>query len=146
MAEGDMPEQVSLYRTMGLVRIVEMNTEGRARLEYMAEAHMCHSGGVVQGGFVTGWIDAAMAHAAIAALGREVTPMSLEIKVSFFAPVRPGLVVAEGWIERHGRKTCFVEGRLLNGQGKVLAKGSSVVMLAERARVEAAARAALDAG
>jgi uncharacterized protein (TIGR00369 family) len=112
----------------------------------MAEAHMCHSGGVVQGGFVTGWIDAAMAHAAIAALGREVTPMSLEIKVSFFAPVRPGLVVAEGWIERHGRKTCFVEGRLLNGQGKVLAKGSSVVMLAERARVEAAARAALDAG
>ena len=34
----------------------------------------------------------------------------LEIKVSFFAPVRPGLVVAEGWIERRGRKTCFLEG------------------------------------
>ena len=95
----------SLYETMGLVRIVEMDPAGRSRLEYMAKPGMCHSGGVVQGGFVTGWIDAAMAHAVIAAMGDGITPMSLEIKVSFFAPVRPGLVVAEGWIERRGRKT-----------------------------------------
>jgi uncharacterized protein (TIGR00369 family) len=135
-----------LYATMGLVRIIVMDPEGRARLEYLAGAHMCHSGGVVQGGFVTGWIDAAMAHAAIALLGDAVTPMSLEIKVSFFAPVRPGPVIAEGWIERRGRKTCFLEGRLLDPAGQVLAKGTSTVMLADRARVEAAARAALDAG
>jgi len=134
-----------LYTTMGLVRVIEMSAEGRARLEYMAGAHMCHSGGVVQGGFVTGWIDAAMAHAAIAALGEGVTPMSLEIKVSFFAPVRPGLVIAEGWIERRGRKTCFLEGHLLDGEGNVLAKGSSTAMLADRSRVEAAAKAALGA-
>ena len=59
----------SLYETMGLHRIVELNPEGRARLEYIAKPGMCHSGGVVQGGFVTGWIDAAMAHAVIAVLG-----------------------------------------------------------------------------
>jgi uncharacterized protein (TIGR00369 family) len=131
-----------LYRTMGLVRIVEMDPAGKARLEYEAGLHMCHSGGVVQGGFVTGWIDAAMAHAAMATAGEGVTPMSLEIKVSFFAPVRPGPVVAEGWIERRGRKTCFCEGRLLDSDGKVLAKGTSTIMLADRARVESAARAA----
>jgi CheY-like chemotaxis protein len=34
---------------------------------------MCHSGGVVQGGFVTGWIDAAMAHAIIAMTGHALT-------------------------------------------------------------------------
>lgn len=130
---------------MGLVRIVEMDPEGRARLEYMAKPGMCHSGGVVQGGFVTGWIDAAMAHAVIAVLGDEVTPMSLELKVSFFAPVRPGLVVAEGWIERRGRKTAFLEGRLLDGEGNVLAKGTSTATLFDRAKVEAAAKAALQA-
>ncbi len=128
---------------MGLVRIVEMNPEGRSRLEYMAKPGMCHSGGVVQGGFVTGWIDAAMAHAVIAVLGDEVTPMSLELKVSFFAPVRPGLVVAEGWIERRGRKTAFLEGRLLDGEGNVLAKGTSTATLFDRAKVEAAAKAAI---
>lgn len=133
----------SLYETMGLHRIVELDPEGRAQLEYMAKPGMCHSGGVVQGGFVTGWIDAAMAHAVIAVLGDHVTPMSLEIKVSFFAPVRPGLVVVEGWIERRGRKTAFLEGRLLDEAGNVLAKGTSTVTLFDRAKVEASAKAAI---
>jgi uncharacterized protein (TIGR00369 family) len=97
----------------------------------------------VQGGFVTGWIDAAMAHAAIAMGGPDVVPMSLELKVSFFAPARPGLVVAEAWVERRGRSTCFFEGRLLDTTGKVLAKASSTLMLAARDRVEQAAKAAL---
>eukprot|EP01041_Mallomonas_annulata_P031431 gene31431-53738_t len=35
---------------------------------------------------------------------------------------RPGLVIAEGWIERAGRSTCFAEGRLLNAAGDVIAK------------------------
>lgn len=133
----------TLYETMGLVRIVEMNPEGRATLEYMAGAHLCHSGGVVQGGFVTGWIDAAMAHAAIARHGHDVTPMTLELKVSFFAPVRPGLVIAEGWAERAGRKTAFYEGHLKDAAGNVLAKASTTMMLADRSRVEAASKAAL---
>ncbi len=132
-----------LYRTMSLVRIAEMNPEGRARLEYMARADMCHSGGVVQGGFVTGWIDAAMAHAAIAKNGAGVTPMTLELKVSFFAPVRPGLVIAEGWAVRNGRKTAFYEGHLLDDAGNVLAKASTTMMLADRSRVEAASKAAV---
>jgi uncharacterized protein (TIGR00369 family) len=135
----------SLYETMGLVRIVEMNPEGRSRLEYEAKPGMCHSGGVVQGGFVTGWIDAAMAHAVIAMMGDGITPMSLELKVSFFAPVRPGLVVAEGWIERRGSKTAFLEGRLLDPAGNVLAKGTSTATLFDRARVEASAKAATGA-
>lgn len=133
----------TLYETMGLVRIVEMNPEGRATLEYHAGPHLCHSGGVVQGGFVTGWIDAAMAHAAIARHGQDVTPMTLELKVSFFAPVRPGLVIAEGWAERAGRKTAFYEGHLKDADGNVLAKASTTMMLADRSRVEAASKAAI---
>ena len=135
-----------LYQTMGLVRIVELDPAGRATLEYEARRNMCHSGGVVQGGFVTGWIDAAMAHAAIARHGSEVTPMTLELKVSFFAPVRPGLVIAEGWVERAGRRTCFYEGHLKDASGTVLAKATTTIMLADRARVEQAARAALAEG
>lgn len=142
MADQD-PSIHELSRTLGLVRVVEMNPEGRATLEYQAGTHMCHSGGVVQGGFVTGWIDAAMAHAAIAMGGQDVSPMTLELKVSFFAPARPGLVVAEGWVERRGRSTCFFEGRLTDASGKVLAKASSTLMLASRERVEQAAKKAV---
>jgi acyl-CoA thioesterase len=72
-----------------------------------------------------------------------MTPMSLELKVSYFAPVRPGRVVAEGWIERRGRSTCFAEGRLLDPKGAVLAKASSTIRLIPRDAVEASARRAL---
>lgn len=117
---------------------------GRATIEYLCGPHMCHSGGVAQGGFVAGWIDAAMAHATMAEDGEPMTPMSLEIKVTYFAPVRPGLVIAEGWVERRGRSTAFLEGRLLNGAGEVLAKASSTARLIPRAQVEASARRAVE--
>ena len=141
MSRDDPPDD-PLYRIMGLRRIVAMEPEGRATLEYEAREEMCHSGGVVQGGFISGWIDAAMAHAAIAKNGSDFTPMTLELKVSFFAPVRPGLVIAEGWVERHGKRTTFYEGHLKDAEGKVLAKGSCTIFLADRARVEAASKEA----
>jgi acyl-CoA thioesterase len=132
-----------LSRTLGLVRRVEMNPEGRAILEYEGGLHMCHSGGVVQGGFITGWLDAAMAHAMIAKFGENIVPMSLELKVSFFAPTRPGKVLAEAWIERGGKSTCFMEARLSDPAGQILAKASSTLRVMDRTRVEGAAKAAL---
>ena len=147
MTQTDTPATQSadqgLHQTLGQVRVVEM-ANGRAVVEYEAGMHMCHSGGVVQGGFICGWIDAAMAHAAMSQAGMEVTPMSLELKVSFFAPARPGRVIAEGWIERAGRSTAFLEGRLLNAAGEVLARASSTARLMPRAQVEARARASAE--
>ncbi len=136
----------SLYDIMGLQRIVEMLPEGRAKLEYRADQQQCHSGGVVQGGFVTGWIDAAMAHAAIAMHGNDVVPMTLELKVSFFAPTRPGLVIAEGWVVRAGRRVCFYEGCLRDGDGTVLAKATSTMSLIARSKVEQASQLAMGTG
>ena len=136
----EAPPLQDLQKSLGQQRLVTFEP-GRAAIEDLAGAHMCHSGGVVQGGFICGWIDAAMAHAAMAG-GGDMTPMSLELKVSFFAPARPGLVIAEAWIERAGKSTCFAEGRLLNAAGEVLAKGTSTIRLIPRAKVEADARAA----
>lgn len=128
------PSPASLAETLGQVRIISMEP-GRAAIEYECGAHMCHSGGVAQGGFVAGWIDAAMAHAVIARTGDGVVPMSLELKISYFAPTNPGNVVAEGWIESGGGRTLFAEGRLLDANGKVLAKGTSTIRLLDMARV-----------
>ncbi|HEX7775626.1 MAG TPA: PaaI family thioesterase [Parvibaculum sp.] len=125
-----------LAKAMGMVKVVELDAKaGRAVIEYQVGMHMCHSGGVAQGGFVTGWIDSAMAHAAMAATDFAFVPMSFEIKVSFFRPAVPGVVTAEGWIERRGRSTLFLEGRLLDASGEVLAKGTSTARLVPRGEV-----------
>ncbi|HZZ35818.1 MAG TPA: PaaI family thioesterase [Caulobacteraceae bacterium] len=141
----DLHTALDLQTTLGRQRLVEVDREtGRAVIEFLAGPHMCHSGGVVQGGFVCGWIDAAMAQAAMARAGDHIAPLSLELKVSFLAPARPGLVTAEAWVERMGRTNGFLEGRLLNAAGDVVAKASSTVRLVPRAEVEARARAEIE--
>jgi len=119
-----------LQKAMGLVRVIACEN-GRATIEYNVGAHMCHSGGIAQGGFVGGWIDAAISTASNS-LAPEKNPLTLELKVSYFSPTRPGIVIAEGWIERRGRTTCFGEGRLTDQAGQILAKASSTIRLVPR--------------
>jgi uncharacterized protein (TIGR00369 family) len=135
-------EAGDLSRALGFVRRLAAEPAGRATLEYQAGLHMCHSGGVVQGGFIAAWLDSAMAQAVMALTGADIAPMSLELKISFFAPARPGRVFAEGWVEKPGRTNCFAEARLLDPKGVVLAMASSTIRLIPRAKVEADARAA----
>ncbi len=126
----------TLQGSLAQRRIVRFDP-GHAVLEYEVLPAMCHSGGVAQGGFVSGWIDAAMAHAVMAKFGFDRVPISLELKVSFFAPANPGRVLAEGWIERAGGRTLFAEGRLTTLDGKILAKASSTISLIDAAKVAA---------
>lgn len=124
------PDAPEVLATLGDGRVLEFDGEtGRSRLAFTCRPDMCHTGGVAQGGFVTGWIDAAMAHACIARYGTGYWIATLELKVSFFRPATPGPVEAEGWIERGGRQTVFTEGRLLGPDGEVLAKSSATVLL-----------------
>jgi uncharacterized protein (TIGR00369 family) len=123
------PKPAGLMASLGLDRIIDEGANGRAILQFRATMDMCHSGGIVQGGFVTGWLDSAMAHAVIAASNHEVSPLSLEIKVAFYASARPGLCIAEAWIDRRGKSTAFLEGVLKDEAGTILAKATSTAKL-----------------
>jgi acyl-CoA thioesterase len=119
----------SLGQSLGIESVIDHGESGKAILRCRATMAMCHSGGIVQGGFVTGWIDAAMAHVVMAQTGYTLSPLSLEIKISFLKAASPGVVIAEAWVEKLGRSTGFLEGRLLDEAGEVLAKGTSTVKL-----------------
>jgi acyl-CoA thioesterase len=128
---SESPElETSVLTTLGDGKVISLDADsGRSTLEFTCKPEMCHSGGVAQGGFVTGWIDAAMAHACIARYTTAFWIATLELKVSFFKPTPPGRVIAEGWIERGGKQTVFAEGRLLDEKGDVLAKATSTIRL-----------------
>jgi len=129
------PSIDAMLRTLGLHRYVEVDGEaGRVVVEFEARPDQCHSGNVVQGGFVTGWIDNAMAMAAMAKSGFDRVAMSLDIKVAFYRSANPGLVVAEGWVERMGGRTVFAEGLLRTPEGEPIAKAMSTIALVSRDR------------
>jgi len=125
-------ERHGVADTLGMEKVVDRGAAGRAVIHYRARPEMCHSGGIVQGGFVTGWIDAAMAHVVMAQSENAANPLSLEIKVSFLKPATPGLIIAEAWIERAGRSIAFVEGLIRNEAGEVLAKATSTMKLVQK--------------
>jgi len=93
----------------------------------------CHSGGrVAQGGFITGWMDAAMAFAVMIETEGRQTVFSLEIKASFFEKVGPGAGRVQARVVRRGRRVAFLEAWLYNADGQLAAQASSTGMLVER--------------
>ena len=127
-------EHSKLSETLGLQSVVESDREaGRVVLEFLADQRHCHSS--VQGGFVTAWIDMAMARVVWLLTDGQYGAATLEMKVAFYRPAFPGeRLRAEAWAERMGKSTAFLEGRLVNEKGEVVAKGSSTAKLADVGR------------
>ena len=92
----------------------------------------CHSGNIVQGGFVTGMLDAAMAHAVFMELGMRIALPSLDINVSFLRPTLAGSQRAHGHILRLGRSVAFLEGELFDEEGRLTARATSTARVIRR--------------
>lgn len=101
-------------------------------MRYTLDESFCHSGGIVQGGFVTGMLDAAMAHAVIASYRRYVVVASLEIKVSFLEIAGPGELAAFARPVRMGKSIAFLEAELLDADGKLLAAATSTAKIIDK--------------
>jgi acyl-CoA thioesterase len=123
-----------LLESMGFVRIVDVDrVEGRVRAEFAALPRFCHTEGtIVQGGFVTAWLDFAMAHAALLRTGHDVGIATLELKVSFLQRVGPGRVFAQGRVQRLGKRVAFLDAALTDTAGVRLASASSTAMVIGR--------------
>ena len=120
-------------QTLGNGRIVDVQSpDSRTTVEFESTQRHCHSGDVVQGGFVAGMLDTAMSMAVIHATDFRSSPASLEMKVSYLAPTRPGVNRAVGWVVKAGRSVAFVEGELYDANGELLAKASSSARLVPR--------------
>ena len=94
-------------------------------LEFQSVEQFTHSGGIVQGGFVTGMLDAAMTHAVYEVLQDLVIVPTLEIKVNFLEIARFGLLHASGRVVRLGKSIAFLDSELRDPQGNLLATATS---------------------
>ena len=77
-------------------------------MEFQAIYDFTHSDGeVVQGGFVTGMLDAPMAHLLMGLFDFKVMPMTLVINVSFFSPYETGKAGCYSRSSSVREKHCF---------------------------------------
>jgi len=123
----------ALSESMGNFHVTGWDAERKLlNAAFTVRREYCHTNGTIaQGGFITAWLDAAMAHAVIHETGHAQTVFSLEIKVSFYEKVGPGEGRVEGRVIRRGKRVAFLEASLYNAEGKLAAEATSTGVLAD---------------
>ena len=103
---------------------------GTCRARFTIVPAFCHSQGrICQGGFLTGMVDTAMANAAIAKGRLAVAVPTLELKISFFEAMGPGIVFAEGRVMRWGGSVGFLDGELKDEKGRLIVHATSTIKI-----------------
>src|SRR5439155_8378467 len=69
---------------------------GHARVQYAARPDFCNPHGAIQGGFLDAMLDDAMGPALFTTLPADQFAPTIEMKVNFVRPARPGPIIAEG--------------------------------------------------
>lgn len=112
-------------RTLG-GEVLEYDEDKKSILvRFTAGKSLCNHDDAVQGGFICGMLDAAMAHAVFCMLRDRAIVATLEIKVSYLEVCRPGKLLARGTVIRDGKTVTFLEAELRNADDKLLATASS---------------------
>lgn len=98
--------------------------DGRYQLELPVDKVHCHDAAGVHGGVYLSLLDTVMSRALRTVLDESSYAPTLTLNASFFRPVSSGTIRAEGVVVNQSRRTAFVEGRLFDDNGKLLAQAS----------------------
>lgn len=91
--------------------------------------------GIVQGGFLAAMLDSAMGASAVtSAASRKVSVANTEIKVSFLRAASAGdVLTCTATVLKPGSVITFVEGKIVNARGELVATASSSYLIRDRA-------------
>ena len=112
--------------------------DGYAVFEGDTGAHLLNPLGGVHGGWALTLIDSATGCAGHTLLPPGVGYASVETKANFTRPIRhdTGRVRAEGRVVSRGRQIMTAEARVLDAEGRVLAHGTSTLMVFGNGKTE----------
>ena len=110
-------------------RFVRLDEAGVLHCAFEAPEAFLNPAGFVQGGILAAMLDEAMSPV-IAATSREaVLAQTLEMKTSYLRGARLGTILGEGRMLHLGREIVFLEGRLLDPDGNIIAAATATARL-----------------
>ena len=83
--------------------------DGRAEIALVAGPRHLNPAGVVHGGAIATLVDVAMGKAVASLIDDDEHPVTIEMKVNYLEPGRPGLLVATAEVRRRGRLFTVVQ-------------------------------------
>ena len=133
IVDGELP-QPWICETLSF-RMTEVG-DGFAVFEGETGQHLLNPLGSVHGGWALTLIDSVTGCAGLSLLPAGDLFTTIETKANFSRPIfkDTGRVRAEGKVVSRGRQIISTEGRVLSGDGKVLAHGTSTLMVVSASR------------
>ena len=116
-------------------QIVATDLEARScTFTFCVPLAFCHSGNIVQGGFVSAMLDAAMSHAVFSCDPSVERLSSLEITTRYESVTRgENLLTVTGWVRRMTRTIAFLEADIRSESAEILAVAHSVAKIGRKA-------------
>ena len=128
LVDGTLPLN-TIARTLGY----DVTEAASGRVVVTAEPSDIHlnPAGTVHGGFAATLLDSCMGLAVQSTLEKGVGQTTLEFKISLLRPITPetGVIRAEGVVLSRGRRIGTAEGRVTDGQGRLLAHGTTTCLI-----------------
>jgi len=128
MIDGELPAP-PIAKVLSFI-LVEVG-EGFAVFEGDTGPHLLNPHGVVHGGWALTIIDSVTGCAAYSVLPAGVGYTTVETKANFTRAIQPdtGRVRAEGRVVSQGRQVITAEAKLTDARGRVLAHGTSTLLV-----------------
>lgn len=102
---------------------------GWIRVGFEGTSEFLNPAGRIQGGILGAMLDDTMGPAVLVKSAGALYPSSIDMHLSFLGAARPGPLVCEGEVLRLGKTVGFVEGRLMDADGRILVRATSSVLL-----------------
>lgn len=119
--------------TLGLT-CVEKGADATTIWRMRVDERFLNPAGIVQGGFLSAMMDSAMgASAVLSVKDRKVYVANTEMKSSFLRPARNGdVLTCTASVSKPGNVIAFLQARVHNGEGTLVATGSSTYLIKQR--------------
>jgi uncharacterized protein (TIGR00369 family) len=128
LATGALPLN-TIAQTLGY-DVVEAES-GRVVITLVPTGAHLNPAGTMHGGLTATLLDSCMGLAIQSSLDKGVSQTTLEFKISLFRVITPetGLIKAEGRVLNCGRRIGTADGRVTDGNGRLLAHGTTTCLI-----------------
>jgi uncharacterized protein (TIGR00369 family) len=112
-------------QTLGWELLSADEQTGEVRIQFEGKREFCNPGGSIQGGFLAAMLDDTLGPTVLVKTGGKQYCATIDLRVSFLMPARPGRFIGEGRIVKIGTTIAFLEGHLRDAKGEVVATATA---------------------
>jgi uncharacterized protein (TIGR00369 family) len=109
---------------------------GWIKIGFTARPEFRNPAGFVQGGFLAAMLDDTMGPAVLMKSGGRVYTATIDLRVSYIAPAKIGSFVGEARVVQIGRTIAFVEAKLMDSDGALVATATTSARVIETTKLD----------